>query len=117
MTTPNIDLPEIVESQALKYLTHNTALWQIDALLPAVVQDKGLIEPPRHNAGWLYIVPADATAEWTRQDNSLVYSQNRAWVFVTPQKDWRVYVADEQVNIVLMGSSGYGMLLSSLRIS
>ncbi|MEE9451343.1 MAG: DUF2793 domain-containing protein [Gammaproteobacteria bacterium] len=96
MVTPNLDLPEIAENQALKYLTHNEALRQLDALVPGVVQDKDLTRPPVHTPGAMYVVAANAFGDWQGQDNNLAYSRNNAWVFIIPQKDWRVFISDEQ---------------------
>jgi len=46
MTTPNLQLPEIAESQASKYLTHNEALRVLDALCPNLVVQDTLSPPP-----------------------------------------------------------------------
>jgi len=96
MTTPQLTLPEIAENQALKYLTHNSALRIIDALLPRVVQSKALTIPPDHDPGAVYIVAENSGGEWQDQDHALACSINDAWVFVQPRQDWRVFISDEQ---------------------
>ncbi len=116
MVTPNLDLPEIAENQALKYLTHNEALRQLDALVPGIVQDKDLSRPPAHTPGVIYIVPAGASGDWQSQENNLVYSRNNVWVFIIPQPNWRVFINDEQSDYRFDGQAWIKMVAGDVRV-
>jgi hypothetical protein len=96
MTTPNIGMPEISQSQSSKEITHNQALRILDVLVPiALVQDKDLTAPPEHVAGNMYIVAKGARDAWSGQDDKLAYSDGLAWHFITPKNGWPAYVIAE----------------------
>jgi hypothetical protein len=44
--SPNLDMPFILPSQAQKHVTHNEALWSLDALIQLAVLDHDLTAPP-----------------------------------------------------------------------
>jgi hypothetical protein len=61
-TTPHLALPLIAAAQAQKHVTHNEALFAVDALLHCAVKDKDLAAPPASPAeGDRYIVAGAAT--------------------------------------------------------
>lgn len=100
MTTPKLQMPELVVGQAGKELTHNQALAVLDQLAQAVVVDKDLTAPPGSPAnGSMYIVAASATGDWSGQDGKLAYwiTTVAAWTFITPADGWSVWVTDEAV--------------------
>ena len=100
MTTPKLQMPELVVGQAGKELTHNQALAVLDQLAQAVVVDKDLTAPPGSTAnGSMYIVAAGATGAWAGQDGKLAYwlTTVSAWTFIAPSDGWSVWVADEAV--------------------
>lgn len=101
MTTPRISMPEIIESQASKYISHNDALRIIDALLQAGVTDRDLTDPPGSPAnGAVYIPAATATGAWTGHEGKLAQWYASAWHFLTPAEGWTVWVVDEQIRLV-----------------
>lgn len=98
MTTPKLQMPELVVGQAGKELTHNQALAVLDQLAQPVVLDKDLTSPPGSPAnGAMYIVAASATGAWAGQSGKLAYwlTSVAAWSFITPYDGWSVWVADE----------------------
>lgn len=100
MTTPKLQMPELVVGQAGKELTHNQALAVLDQLAQAVVVDKDLTAPPGSPAnGSMYIVAASATGAWSGQSGKLAYwlATVAAWTFITPADGWSVWVTDEAV--------------------
>lgn len=98
MTTPKLQMPELVVGQAGKELTHNQALAALDQLAQAVVVDKDLTAPPGSPAnGSMYIVAAGATGAWAGQSGKLAYwlTTVAAWTFITPAAGMAVRVLDE----------------------
>lgn len=100
MTTPKLQMPELLVGQAGKELTHNQALAVLDQLAQAVVVDKDLIAPPGSPAnGSMYIVASGATGAWVGQSGKLAYwlTTVAAWTFIAPADGWSVWVTDEAV--------------------
>lgn len=100
MTTPKLQMPELVVGQAGKELTHNQALAILDQLAQAVVVDKDLTAPPGSPVnGSMYIVAASATGAWAGQSGKLAYwlTTVAAWTFITPADGWFAWVTDEAV--------------------
>lgn len=107
--TPRTGMPEIVESQSLKYLTHNTALRVLDGIVQATAISKSLGTPPVSPVdGDVYIVPSGATDTWAGMDGLIAYFQSSAWVFITPLEGWQVYVLDEGATFICDGASEPG---------
>jgi hypothetical protein len=106
--TPKLSIPEIGESQASKYVTHNEALRFLDALCQATIIDKDLTEPPGSPSdGDTYIVgatPSGASA-WTGHDDDIAYYDGTSWDFHTPSEGWRVWILDEDEPYVFVGAS------------
>lgn len=106
MTTANLLFPEISESQAAKYLTHNQALHIIDALLNCGVIDRDLTAPPGSPVnGDVYIPKATATGAWAGKENKLAQWDVTAWVFHTPEEGWHAWIRDEDILAVWSGSA------------
>lgn len=104
MTTPRLALPEIVESQAGKFLTHNEALRVLDALVQLTVEDRDLTAPPGSPAdGECWIVGATATGAWEGHDGEIAQRYAGAWYFIAPFEGVRAWVADEQMLVVYTG--------------
>lgn len=100
MTTPKLQMPELVVGQAGKELTHNQALAVLDQLAQAVVADKDLTAPPGSPAnGSMYIPAIGSTGPWAGHDGKLAYwlTTVAEWAFITPSDGWSVWVTDEAV--------------------
>jgi len=114
VTTPKLQMPELVVGQAGKELTHNQALAVLDQLAQAVVVDKDLTAPPGSPAnGSMYIVAAGATGDWAGQAGKLAYwlATVSAWSFITPADGWSLWVADEAARYELV--SGVWTIVSA----
>jgi len=98
VTTPKLQMPELVVGQAGKELTHNQALAVLDQLAQAVVVDKDLTAPPGSPAnGALYIVATGGTGAWAGKDGYLAWwlTSVAAWTFLDPSLGMSVRVLDE----------------------
>ena len=104
MTTPNLALPLLAAAQAQKHVTVNEALARLDGLVQLSVQDRNLTAPPASPAdGDRYIVASGATGAWAGWDGDVVLFSGGAWLRLTPQEGWRVWVEDEGVLLVRVG--------------
>lgn len=105
-TTPRAGAPLIAANQAQKNVTHNEALYQLDALIGARFLDRDLSVPPSSPAdGDAYLVKATATGAWTGQDGKIAYCADGGWRFYAPFAGLIAYVADESDLIVFNGST------------
>ena len=96
--TPNLALPLLAAAQAQKHVTHNEALFAIDALLQVAVRDRDLAVPPGSPAeGERYIVAAGATGAWAGRAGSIASRQDGIWRFHAPRAGFVAYVADERL--------------------
>lgn len=102
--TPKLEMPEMIESQASKYITHNEALRIIDGVTQCTVIDKDLIVPPASPSdGDTYIVGLDTdstSGDWEGHDSEITYYKSSAWIFIIPLEGWRAYVQDEGISYV-----------------
>lgn len=96
MTTPNLKLPEILESQAGKAITHNEALAMIDVFVLGRLLSRLQTDPPvSPNEGDAYFVPEGATGDWAAQVGKVAHWYNSQWYFYTTPDTWKAYIVDE----------------------
>lgn len=96
MTTTHLNLPEIAENQDQKHVTHNEALFHLDAIVQLSVLDKDLSLPPSSpSEGDRYIVGPAPTGAWAIHRNEIAVWDNSGWIFLTPRNGWVCYIADE----------------------
>lgn len=101
-----LQIPEIAENQASKYLTHNQAIRKLRILSQIAVKDKDLTAPPGSPAdGDCYIVGGSATGAWAGHDGDLAFYSTSSWVFLDPVEGWLAYAQDEDDLYVFNGSS------------
>ena len=94
--TPNLALPLIAAAQAQNHVTHNEALFAIDALLQCAVKDKDLGAPPAAPAeGDRYIVAASPAGAWAGQAGIIAAWQDGAWRFYAAKPGMIAFVTDE----------------------
>lgn len=104
--TPNLRLPTIAPNQALKHITHNEALRQLDALVQLSVLDRDLTAPPVGPVdGARYLIPASPTGAWAGKAGKIAAWQDGAWNFFTALSGWRTYVVDEGLLLVFNGTT------------
>lgn len=109
--TPKLTIPEIAESQAAKYLTHNDGLRILDCLVQLSVIDKDLSEPPGGEAdGDTYIVAAtsSSSSDWNGLDDYIAYYKSSAYIYIEPQEGMLVWIVDEaRYYLYLSASDGW----------
>ena len=116
MTTPNLALPYIAAAQAQKHVTHNAALDLLDGLVQLSVKDRDLAALPASPAeGDRYIVAAGATGAWAGWDGDVAMFSGGAWLRLSPQAGWRVWIEDEAVLLVFDGTSWTGVTPDALQ--
>ncbi|HEX3810036.1 MAG TPA: DUF2793 domain-containing protein [Rhizomicrobium sp.] len=104
--TPRASLPLLAAAQAQKHVTHNEALYQLDALTCANILDRDLSAPPASPAdGDTYLVKATATGDWAGQTGNIAFCVDGGWRFYMPFAGLIAYVADESALIIYSGSS------------
>ena len=114
MATEILNLDEIVENQASKYITHNTALRQIEGQTVRVLS-RTVDEPATPANGDTYIVPSGATGtNWSGQDGNIAHYYGGSWKFYAPKEGLRVWVNDEDVLVVHDGTGWAPFGLGSL---
>lgn len=105
-TTPNLDLPYIMPSQAQKHVTYNEAIRALDAVVQLAVFDRDLTEPPVSPVdGSRYIVADGATGIWTGKEGQIAAFQDSAWAFYPPADGWLAWVLDENCLLAWNGAA------------
>lgn len=105
MSTEILALDEIVAGQASKYLTHNTALRQIEAQSVHAIS-RTASEPGSPAEGDVYIVPAGANGtNWTGHDGEIGHYYSSAWHFYVPTEGITLWVDDEDFLVAYDGSA------------
>ncbi len=116
MTTPNLALPYIAAAQVQKHVTHNAALDQLDGLVQLSVKDRDLTAPPASPAeGDRYIVATGATGAWAGWHGDVALFSGGAWLRLSPQTGWRVWIEDEAVLLAFDGTSWIGVTPDALQ--
>lgn len=113
-TTPQLGLPLLAAAQAQKHVTHNEALFALDALVQCAIRDKDLSAPPGSPAeGDRYIVGLAPTGLWAGKANLIVLRHDGAWLTITPQIGFIAYVIDEAL-LYVFTSGGWKALTDAL---
>lgn len=97
MTTPIAGLDEISQSQANKYLTHNTALRQLEALTFRALSRSTTAQPasPEPVNGDVYIIPGSATgAAWATYTEDDIAMYNGGWSNLSPFEGLSLWISD-----------------------
>jgi len=103
--TDFLQITDMVESQASKYLTHNQANHRLAVMAQICVIDRDLTAPPGSPSnGQVYIPKATATGAWAGKENYVAIYDN-GWIFLLPAEGWRAFVQDEDVEINYNGSA------------
>lgn len=95
--TPRLSIPEMVEAEAQPHLTFNELAWKMDALTFPTLTAYPAAADPVSNAtdnGSLYVIPVDASGEWTGKDEQLAFRLNDIWYYLIPQAGWEVNKPD-----------------------
>ena len=109
MTTPIASIPEIAQNQAAKYVTHNEALRQLEALNHGSVIDRTLTAPPVLTSpgddGKVYIPASGASGAWNGQDQNIAVFKDDGWVFYPFFENLIVYSIPDSALIINQSGS------------
>jgi hypothetical protein len=104
--TTQLNLPLLSPSQAQKHVTVNEAFSRLDGLTQMVLASRSVTMPPASATdGVSYAVPSGGVNAWAGQDGNLAIYANGGWVFATPRRGWRGFVADESAMVVHDGTA------------
>lgn len=104
VTTKNLGISLLEQSQAQKEVTINQAINRIDAILNTGAKSRSLATPPSSPAtGDLYIVASSPTGDWVGQAGKLAYF-DVIWRFISPNLGLTLWVNDESVTVTHNGS-------------
>lgn len=118
--TPHLGLPLIAAAQAQKHVTHNEALYGLDALVHLAVLRRDLATPPASPAdGDRYLVAEGAVGAWAGRAGQVAAWQDGAWqdgawAFHAPRRGWLAYVLDEGALLAWTGTS-WAAAITALR--
>lgn len=104
-STPRLALPYISSSQSQKEVTHNQALYKLEAYVQVAVESMTLTAPPTGVEGNLYIVAAGATGAWAGKDNYLAQYIGGAWNYYAPFDGMKVWDKSTSMGMVYKNST------------
>lgn len=105
MTTDILSLSELKENQSAKYLTHNEALRQIEAMLVRVLSRSNEGPPDDPSEGDVYIVD-DTSGDWEDANtDDIAHYYSGAWHFYSPIEGLFLFCLDEDTPIKYSGST------------
>lgn len=123
-TTPRLNLPFILQSQAQKEITHNNALNALDVLVRPVVISMSVNTPPSTpTIGDCHIIGSSPTGAFLGNTNKIAYYSGNGWLFYAPFKWLEVVNEADDARYIYNGTTWveYGLLLRDagdfLRIS
>jgi hypothetical protein len=102
--TPHLALPLLAAAQAQKHVTHNEALFALDALVHLAVKESGRTHAPASpTEGDRYLVGAGASGAFASHDGEIALFDLGIWRFFAPRPGWRTYVEAEDKIAVFDG--------------
>lgn len=105
MATDILGLDELAENQSAKYLTHNTALRQLEGMSVRVLSRTNSGPPVSPSNGDVYIVDS-ATGDWsTYSVNDIAHYYASAWHAYTPINGMMIPCVDEDAILYLDSGS------------
>ncbi|MTD99670.1 DUF2793 domain-containing protein [Paracoccus sp. YIM 132242] len=101
-------LPLLQSAQAQKHVTVNEALMRLDGLTNAVLESTATPTPPGTVIdGQCWAVPLGATGAWAGQAGRIAVGANGGWIFVSPSRGMRAFVADRGAEATFDGQSWF----------
>ncbi len=105
-STVKLSLPLLQPSQAQKHVTVNEALSRLDGLTALILVSRSQATPPAvATEGAAYGLPADASGAWEGKGGAVALFLNEGWVFVSPTRGWRAWIADENAPAIHDGAN------------
>jgi hypothetical protein len=104
--SPRAGLPLLATSQASKEITHNEALFRLEALCVGSALSATTTTPPTTPLeGDVYIVPTSSTGIWSSKANFVAHFYNSAWSYYAPSVGWHFLSLDDRKTRLWDGSS------------
>ena len=98
-------MPLLDAAQAQKHVTVNEALVRADILAAGRVESRSLSTPPATPGdGEAYVVGQAATGDWSGSEDSIALFLNGGWDFITPWIGAKLWIHDESVDAIFIGS-------------
>lgn len=92
LKSSRLKLPFIAPAQALKYITFNTCMRDLDAIVQLSAIDISLEPPELPNEGERYIVQLGASGIWATHENCLAVFQDGTWSYFVAGSGWRCWI-------------------------
>jgi hypothetical protein len=106
--TMRLQLPLLQPAQAQKHVTVNEALMRLDGLTNAVLESDSVLTPPEAVIdGQCWAVPPGATGAWAGQAGRIAIGANGGWIFVSPPRGMRAFVADRGAEAIFDGQTWF----------
>ena len=103
--TPRLQLPLIEGGQALKHITHNEALLDLDTLLFIVLATLSAVVPPEGDAAVSVIVGEGATGAFAGREGQIASRVNGAWRFRAPSAGLTAWLEEDGTHRVFDGAA------------
>lgn len=106
--TMRLQLPLLQPGQAQKHVTVNEALMRLDGLTSAVLESASVLTPPEAVIdGQCWAVPPGAAGAWAGQAGRIAVGANGGWIFVSPSRGMRAFVADRGAESIFDGQTWF----------
>lgn len=103
--TPLLGMDYLMPEQAQKHVTINDALRRLDGLVQLSVINRSQTAPPANpQNGDRYLIAANASGAWQRQDAKLALYEDTGWAFIAPQAGWSLWDAAEKTLLIFDGT-------------
>ncbi len=91
-TSPRLNLPYLLQSQAQKHVTHNEALERLDALVQMAVLGFYSVAPPAlPQEGDIYVLGGSPSGDWTGQEGKIAVFSGGGWLFLDARDGSRAW--------------------------
>ena len=91
-TSPRLELPYLMPSQAQKHVTVNESLQRLDALVQLTLTTIEAPTPPLSpENGEMHVVGVDPTGAWEGQSGLIALWDGTGWLFISPVEGWIAY--------------------------
>jgi Protein of unknown function (DUF2793) len=107
MNTPRLALPLLTVAQSHKELTHNEALFRLDALVQPVAESQSMAVPANlglSDAGKCWIVGDGASGAWAGQGDHLACWSGDDWRFVTPFDGMKIHLKSSGIQEIYINN-------------
>lgn len=106
MSTTHLSLPLIEPAQAQKHVTHNEALFLLDAMTHLAVSSRNATSPPATPTEGARLLIGDApTGVFTGAAGKIATFLAGEWTFLAPKAGWRVYVESDAALLLYDGAN------------